>query len=183
MALENMEYLKKEVYIIAPPGPGEEPPQPLPGEDIDISYQDIPCSEVSFSKSLGLEPDRGSVTMAKEDFEELSLRVDMEDVYSSVATAYGGYVTVPSETPIVQEGEAAVPVKGLKVAGSLDLISPYGSIQLGPIFVDKDPIKEIQVSEDRQGYPAPAGPVLAPGMHLPKSTQTVIRVGIVDERI
>lgn len=174
----------KGLYIRGEEAPkGQDPESKRPEADIEITLQGaFNCSEVSFSKSLGLKPDRGYVVMPKTDLglpkPEFVVEGDTEGSWDELART--GFSTGLPEEKAAQQG---VKGKGFAIVGELEMRSPYGSIKLGPLFVDLDGVRETKVSEDRIGNPAPFGsPVLA-GKVPPPGVDSVLRYNLVDERI
>jgi len=172
--------------------------QPVPQrDDIEIlfkpsesasSFLGFPCSSVSFSRSLGLQPDRGSITIAKSDLGLIVIRPPDTDVDAAARLALGIVQTALGEAEEPREvaelvGIVGQPPQGLEIAGSLRMYAPHGQIILGPIYLDKTGIRETQVSEDREGKPAPFGSPVGAGAVPPKSVESIVTVSIADERI
>jgi hypothetical protein len=151
-------------------------PKPI-RTDIEILYQGFVCASVSFSKTLGTRPDRGQIELAKSEIGKVGFVAQGKETSLTPLGKDAPSTFLPSEA----YGESAESGKGFAIAGNLELRSPYGSILLPAIYIDKPGQMETQVSEDRgklkRGEPVPAGEI------PPESQESAVRVNICDERV
>jgi len=171
----------KEYYL-----KGEGPPTEIDAvpkrTNIAILFQGFTCASARFSKSLGVRPDRGEVTLAKEEVGAVAFAAE---AIEKAERPLSGTLQGQFSTTARLVGEAAVKGVGFGLPGYLHLRSPYGSFSYGPLFVDLQGIKEIQESEKREGLEIgqPMAKEKAQASLEPPSEQSSMRVDIVDERI